>query len=228
MVVDEAEVRMAGRAGWLVSRRAGLDRGEAAWLAVLADFDVHQEWACDGQLSCVDWLMWRAAMSRATAFEKVRVAHQLRRRPAVADAFAAGRISYSAVRAITRIDRPDPAVDDALIHLAAVGSVRDVERAVRHYQLCADQERDPADIRHERRGVRLHRGWDGLGRADVILDDIEIEEFDAVLRAFMNRADRTDRADRTESAAPSVDESRRRDVPDTGGAGADVSPGGGG
>ena len=46
-------------------------------------------------------------------FEKLRIAHELRRRPAVAAAFAAGEISYSAVRAITTYtsDAPDDPSD---------------------------------------------------------------------------------------------------------------------
>jgi hypothetical protein len=53
-------------------------------------------------------------MGRATAFEKLRVAHELRRRPVLAAAFESGAVGYSAVRAITRLDGPDPAVDEAL------------------------------------------------------------------------------------------------------------------
>ena len=106
---------------WLITQRTTIDQGEAGWLRVLADFDGDQRWALDGQLSCVSWLVWRTGMSRGTAFEKVRIAHELHRRPQIDTAFQAGDISYSAVRAITRLDRPDPEVDAALIELARVG-----------------------------------------------------------------------------------------------------------
>src|SRR5437016_1179119 len=34
------------------------DGNEAAWLDVLAEFDKHQGWNVDGQLSGADWLVW--------------------------------------------------------------------------------------------------------------------------------------------------------------------------
>src|ERR1700684_3515940 len=96
---------------WLVAHRDDMDRGEAAWLQALARFDLDQDWYADGQLSCTEWLMLHTKMARATAFEKLRVARQLHRRPLIADAFAQGRLSYSMARVITRIDDPDPDVD---------------------------------------------------------------------------------------------------------------------
>ncbi len=73
---------------WLVERRGELDRGEAGWLERLAEFDRDGLWAAEGQLSCVSWLVWRTNMGRSTAFDKLRVAHQLARRPIVAEALA--------------------------------------------------------------------------------------------------------------------------------------------
>ena len=120
---------------WLIEHRAEMDRGEAVWLERLAEFDRDGRWALDGQLSCATWLVWQTNMARSTAFEKLRVAHQLARRPMVAEAFRQGRLSYSAVRAITRLDRPDPDVDQALVDLAQTGraSIVDLERVVRSY-----------------------------------------------------------------------------------------------
>lgn len=136
----EAE-RWLDPGGWLVSHRWEMDRGESSLLEALAAFDREQRWADDGQLSCLEWLMWRTDMARATAFEKLRIAHQLHARPTIAGAFADGQLSYSAVRAITRIDDPDPYVDATLINVAVAGTVADVERAVRVYQLHPDQHR---------------------------------------------------------------------------------------
>jgi hypothetical protein len=117
---------------WLIENRADMDRAEALWLQRLAEFDRDGLWALDGQFSCASWLVWRTNMARSTADEKLRVAHELERRPIVAEAFRQGRLSYSAARAITRLDRPDPAVDEALIELArsGQGSILDLERVV--------------------------------------------------------------------------------------------------
>jgi hypothetical protein len=39
--------------------------------------------------SCVDWVVWRVGLVRSTAKEKLRVAHEIRRRAIVRDAFEA-------------------------------------------------------------------------------------------------------------------------------------------
>lgn len=121
--------------------------------------------------------MLRTTMGRATAFEKVRIARELCRRPIIAEAFADGRLSYSAVRAITRVRAPEPAADTALVKLAVARSVDDVERAVPCYQLHAEQHRPPAD--DDRRGERIARGFDGTTRIEITVSDVEGEELAA-------------------------------------------------
>lgn len=173
---------------WLVEHRMEMDRAEAIWLEKLVEFDRDGLWELDGHFSCATWLMWRMNMSRSTAFEKLRVAHELHRRPVVAEAFREGRVSYSAVRAITRMDRPDPEVDEALVELAASGdaSILDVERVVRSYQLYADQERPPAEEIDRMRQIQIRRGCDGTGTVAVTLTDLELEEFAATFQAFLD------------------------------------------
>jgi hypothetical protein len=160
---------------WLIEHRREIDRGEARWLERLAQFDREQLWALDGQLSCVAWLAWRTNMARSTAFDKLRVARELDRRPIVAEALATGRLSYSAARALTRMDRPDPDVDAALVALAEGGqaSIVDVERAVRAYRLYADQERPPDPDVPSARDVKILRGDSGTGQVVVTLADLD-------------------------------------------------------
>jgi hypothetical protein len=174
-------------ADWLVHQRFTIDRGEAQWLDVLATFDRDGLWALDGHLSCVHWLIFRMSMSRSTAHEKLRIAHELHRRPNIADALREGRISYSAARAITRLDRPDPEVDTALIELAATSTVADLERAVRHYQLCAEQDQPPDFRRLECPSLHIRRGYDGTGSIEATFNDLEIDEIDAALRDAMDQ-----------------------------------------
>ncbi len=173
---------------WLIEHRADIDRAEALWLERLAEFDRDGLWALDGQFSCATWLVWRTNMARSTAFEKLRVAHELQRRPIVAEAFRQGRLSYSAARAITRIDRPDPAVDEALVELAQSGqaSIVDLERVVRSYGLYAQQERPPADAVERARDVKIVRGDNGSGQLVINLGDVELEEFAAAFQAFLD------------------------------------------
>jgi hypothetical protein len=81
------------------------------------------------------------------------------------------------------LDRPDPAVDQALVELAKVGTVRDLEQAVRRYQLCADQEHPGGLGALDRRGIRVHRGVDGYSRVEITLEDSELDELLAAIRA---------------------------------------------
>jgi hypothetical protein len=173
---------------WLIEHRAEMDRAEARWLQQLAQFDRDGLWALDGQLSCAAWLVWRTNMARSTAFEKLRVAHELARRPIVAEAFRQGRLSYSAVRAMTRLDRRDPDVDEALVELAQSGqaSIVDLERVVRSYGLYADQERPPTEEADRTRDLKICRGGDGTGQIVVTLGDLELEEFAAAFQAFLD------------------------------------------
>jgi hypothetical protein len=191
-VLDEHDVELDRRVdpgGWLVAHRWEMDRAEAKWLETLAVFDAAQGSVADGQLSCIDWLMWRTGMAKATAYEKLRIARALARRPLLREAFGDGRLSYSAVRAMARMDDPDPEVDAALVEVACSGTVSDVERAVRCYQLHAEQDRLPADP-FVRRGLRVRRGTEGTGTIEMVLEDSELEEVAAVLQAFLDaRAD---------------------------------------
>ncbi len=130
---------------WLVAQACGACSWEAGWLAALARFDRARQWATGGALSCADWLVGRARLARSTAFEKLRVAHELARRPLVAEAFAAGEITYCAVREITRATGTDPAIDETLVDLARTATVLDVRPAVHQVLLLAEQDREPLE-----------------------------------------------------------------------------------
>lgn len=200
---------------WLVEHRVDLDRGEAEWLERLAEFDRLGLWELDGHFGCANWLVWRTNMARSTAFEKLRVAHELSRRPIIAEAFRRGDLSYSAVRAITRMERADPEVDRAIVDLAASGaSIVDIERLVRSYRLYADQERPPAEDPKHVRDVRIRRGEDGTGKVVITLGDAEVEEFAAALQAFIDlryRPGAVDESSAADSDGQVVDESSAAD-----------------
>src|SRR5262245_28176995 len=72
-------------------------------LGLVREFDDRfgwRKWSCK---SCADWLAWRTGISPSAAREKVRTAHALRALPAISAAFADGRLTYSKVRALTRV-----------------------------------------------------------------------------------------------------------------------------
>lgn len=76
---------------------------ECEFLRLVRAFDERGGWLKWGSTNCAEWLHWRCDLSLSAAREKVRVAHALRMLPEVSEAFAAGRLSYSKVRALTRV-----------------------------------------------------------------------------------------------------------------------------
>jgi hypothetical protein len=71
-------------------------------------------------------------MGRNAAGERVRVARALRQLPAISDAFAVGRLSYSQVRAISRV--ATPADEQDYIGMARHATGNQLERLVRGVQ----------------------------------------------------------------------------------------------
>ncbi len=66
-------------------------------------FDEARGWERDGQCSCKQWLSFRTGMAMSTAYDHVRVARKLAQLPVIDEAFAKGQLSYSKVRAMTRV-----------------------------------------------------------------------------------------------------------------------------
>ncbi|HLH45647.1 MAG TPA: DUF222 domain-containing protein [Acidimicrobiales bacterium] len=189
-MADVADGGPVDLGAWLVEALVYLERREAGWLVRLAEFDSSGAWAAWGQLSCVDWMVVALGMGRSTAFDKLRVARQLRLRPVLGAAFAAGRLSYSAVRAICRAEGAEPGVDEALVAVAEAGSVADVERAVRSYRLYADQERPPSERRYgPRRGLRLRAAGEGMVRVEGFVTEAEAERLGAILGALLGEGE---------------------------------------
>ncbi|TQM37578.1 HNH endonuclease signature motif containing protein [Pseudonocardia cypriaca] len=102
MTTPALESELLGLAGHIAA-------AECRFLQLLAEFDERGGWCGDGIRSCAHWLSWRAGMNLRTAVEHLRVAHALQHLPGITEAFAAGRVSYSKVRAITRVTGSDTA-----------------------------------------------------------------------------------------------------------------------
>src|SRR5262249_29433465 len=80
-----------------------VSRATREFLVLLREFDLRQGWKSYGSVDCADWLNFRCGISRVTAQEKVRVARQLWVLPDIDAAFARGDLSYSKVRALSRV-----------------------------------------------------------------------------------------------------------------------------
>src|SRR3954452_2099981 len=104
----------------------------AAWLRLVAEFDERGGWHGVGVKSCGHWLSWQCGLSPGAAREHVRVARALRVLPLIEAAFGAGRLSYSQVRALTRI--ADPAGEAALLELAEQMTASQTARFARQWR----------------------------------------------------------------------------------------------
>jgi hypothetical protein len=109
-----------------------------SFLAMVGEFDRHRGWAVSGVRSCAHWLSWRAGIGLVAAREQVRVARALENLPLIAAELAAGRLSYSKVRAMTRIATPATEADlvamaaDALVEVARTAvAARDAQSTSR-------------------------------------------------------------------------------------------------
>ncbi|WP_168217800.1 HNH endonuclease signature motif containing protein [Occultella kanbiaonis] len=127
------------------------------FLLLLAEFDARQGWNTGGFASCVNWLSWRCGMSATTAREQVRIAHALSDLPGITAAFTAGHLSYSKVRAITRVATPE--TEPELLAVAASATANQLERFVAGVRTAYSL----ADInqRHAERHLRFREEADG-------------------------------------------------------------------
>src|SRR5918999_1567597 len=75
------------------------------WLGLVAEFERRGGSADWGARSCAHWLSWRCSLGPVAAREHVRVALRLEELPLIRAAFAEGRLSYSQVRALTRVEK---------------------------------------------------------------------------------------------------------------------------
>src|SRR5215207_8234819 len=82
---------------------ASIDAATHRLLTDIRRFDLEKGWARQGALSCAKWLGWRCGISAGAAREKVRVAHALAELPEIDEALRLGQVSYSKVRAMTRV-----------------------------------------------------------------------------------------------------------------------------
>jgi 5-methylcytosine-specific restriction endonuclease McrA len=102
------------------------------FLVMLADFDTRRGWASWDMTSCAQWLSWKCQMSSGTAREHVRVARALRELPVIREQFAAARLSYAKVRALTRIATPETEKD--LAEMAGPMTGNQLERFARAHR----------------------------------------------------------------------------------------------
>jgi hypothetical protein len=101
-------------------------------LLLVAQFDAREGYLSFGLASSAQWLTHACGIAHRTAVDHVRVGRSLLQYPRLAEEMGAGRLSFSQVRAISRIAQPgEQALVDDLIEVARHGTVAQLEVLVR-------------------------------------------------------------------------------------------------
>ena len=139
---------------------AHLDAATARLLDLIRDFDARGGWNT-GFMSCAHWLCWRVGLERGAARERVRVARALGTLPRLAEALARGELSYSKVRALTRVATPE--TQERLLKVGRAGTAEHVERIVRGWRrVDRKEEAQEASRRHRSRALHVYHDEDGM------------------------------------------------------------------
>ena len=129
-------------------------------LVLIREFDQREGWDASFK-TCAHWLSWRTGIALGPAREKVRVAHALEHLPGLSARMQSGELSYSKVRAVTRVATPEN--EEELMDFARHGTASHVEKLVRAWRRVDRledqwQERE----RHRTRSVTLWPDGDGM------------------------------------------------------------------
>jgi hypothetical protein len=139
---------------------AMIDAAIHRFLVQLREFDEVDGWHRAGALSCAHWLSWRVGMDLGTAREKVRVAKRLSELPLIDEALRSGAISYSKVRAMTRVATADS--EAMLLEMARCATGAQLEKICRLTRQVRSIEGADAKVEEDRRWVTSRGTDDGM------------------------------------------------------------------
>jgi hypothetical protein len=166
-------------------------------LLAIAVYDRKEGWGVWGCRSMSHWLTWKTALSASAAREHVRIGHALEELPLVRDLFARGKLSYSQVRAVTRV--AVPATEAGLVELARAMTAGQLDRVLARYRKVRAVTTETAQERWARRSMHSYLDDDGM-RVTVIRQPPEDGE--RMVRAVDQVVDHARRARRRASPAP--------------------------
>ncbi len=138
-------------------------------LTLIAEFDRLQGWEPEGHRSSAHWLAYRTGIDLGAAREKVRAARALMELPQIRAAMELGELSFTQVRALTRVATPQS--EGELLELAQCSSAAQLERTVRAWRLMSRfDENELEKIRHRSRCFSVFPDEEGMyvvrGRLD--------------------------------------------------------------
>ncbi|MFO0750117.1 MAG: DUF222 domain-containing protein [Myxococcota bacterium] len=139
-----------------------IDEAEHRLLTLVREMDRRERHRQHGLPTMAAWLGWRVGLGPVAAREKVRVAKALGELPAIDAALARGEVSYSKVRAMTRI--ATPANESKLLYMAKEATAAQLETICRGVEQVTGTSEDGIE-----RWVRSRPDRDGMVRIEARL-----------------------------------------------------------
>jgi hypothetical protein len=178
----------------LATLAAHINAATARWLELV--------WAFQEEGCCADeasrWLAFRCGITGREAREHVRVAAALQQLPAIRAAYSRGELTFTKVRALTRVATPES--EEGLLELACVLTASQLERALRAFRRLASEE---AAETHALEYVDYHWAEDG---SLYLRARLPAEDGTLVVRALEAARERVRERCRTEETAAPADE----------------------
>jgi hypothetical protein len=176
-------------------------RSQESIVVLAAEFADSHEWIVAGSPTAAHWLAGVADVDVATGREWIRIGRQLRKLPASADAFAAGRVSYSKVRTLTRVATPENEVE--LLGIARSVPAGELGRTLAGW-MTRNSSSDELAAHHQRqRSVRWRTEPDGMVSFSLRLPPHIAAMLIAFLSTWVMRS-RPKRGDASADAFPTV------------------------
>ncbi|MBT8077531.1 MAG: HNH endonuclease [Gammaproteobacteria bacterium] len=166
--------------GAIVRLSARINAANYELLQLIRQFDERAGWLRWGFDNCVEWLAWRCDLGLSAAREKVRVAHALKTLPAVSASFASGTLSYSKVRAMTRVTH---LVDEKeLLAFALKTAASRVQERCRELRCGSEDSMRDANRAHAGRSLTVRR--DAARGTMVFTLEVPMESGELIDRAL--------------------------------------------
>jgi hypothetical protein len=164
----------------IVNLSARINASTYELLVLIREFDERRGYLKWGFPSCAEWLHWRCDLGLKAARERVRVSHCLKCLPQMASAFARGALSYSKVRALTRVANRQ--TESALLEFATRTTAARVDERCRQMRNVRRESIDQARANQERQTLRVFREPD-RGTMTITVE-LPMEDGEVVCRAL--------------------------------------------
>jgi hypothetical protein len=162
-------------------------------MQLLVEFHRREGWRDTGFSSTAEWLAWRIGIRAGAARERLRTALALDDLPRISEAMERGALSFTKVRALTRVATADNEAE--LLSYAQAGSAANLERLVRGWKTLDRRSEVTAEqMRHRTRRFSAFVDVDGMvvvrGRLDPEVGAVLMRAVEAATDALFREEDR--------------------------------------